>query len=86
MELLDVDLSNIFMDLTTKARENKHMTFSEAARIAKEAEVKELWLTHFSPSLTDPRVYMDEIKKIFPGVKPGKDGKTVVLDYEKEQD
>ncbi len=73
-------------DKIIKARENKHMTFSEAAHIAREAKVKELWLTHFSPSLTDPRQYMDEVKKIFPGAKPGKDGKTVVLDYEKEQD
>ena len=38
-----------------KARQYKHMTFYEAAQMAKEAEVSELWLTHFSPSLTNPR-------------------------------
>ena len=34
-----------------KAREYKHMTFYEAAHLAKEADVKQMWLTHYSPSL-----------------------------------
>ena len=34
-----------------KARQYKHMTFYEAAEMAKRANVKEMWLTHFSPSL-----------------------------------
>lgn len=28
----------------------KHMTFEEAGRLAKQAAVKELWLTHYSPA------------------------------------
>ena len=32
-----------------KAKQYKHMTFYEAADMAKRAGVKELWLTHFSP-------------------------------------
>ncbi|MCQ5056477.1 MBL fold metallo-hydrolase, partial [Agathobaculum butyriciproducens] len=32
-----------------KAVEYKHMTFYEAAALAKEAEVEEMWLTHYSP-------------------------------------
>ena len=35
-----------------KAVEYKHMTFYEAAHLAKDAQVKEMWLTHYSPSLT----------------------------------
>ena len=31
-----------------KAREYKHMTMKEAAKLAKKAQVKEMWLTHFS--------------------------------------
>lgn len=31
-----------------KAVENKHMMFLEAAQTAKEAEVNELWLTHYA--------------------------------------
>lgn len=38
----------------SKARENKHMTFYEAAALAKEANPRQMWLTHYSPSLTRP--------------------------------
>ena len=36
-----------------KAREYKHMTMKEAAQVAQKANVREMWLTHFSPSLYD---------------------------------
>lgn len=65
-----------------KAREHKHMTFYEAAELAKAAEVKELWLTHYSPSLNRPEEYMEEVQKIFKNAKPGKDRKTVELQFE----
>ena len=68
-----------------KAVENKHMTFTEAAKLAKEAEVSELWLTHYSPSLVRPEPYMDSVRAIFPGAKPGKDGKSTVLTFEEEK-
>ena len=64
------------------AEENRHMMFTEAAKLAKKAQVKELWLTHFSPSLGKPEQYMDEVRKIFPDSKPGKDGKSTVLLFE----
>ena len=56
-----------------KAVEYKHMTFYEAAHLAKDAQVKEMWLTHYSPSLTRPEEYMDEVRRIFPEAKAGKD-------------
>ena len=62
-----------------KAKEYKHMTFYEAAQIAKEAQVKELWLTHFSPSLIRPEEFMSGVTRIFPNAFPGKDGKSVEL-------
>ena len=65
-----------------KAVEYKHMTFYEAAKLAKEAEVEEMWLTHYSPSLTHPEEYMDEVRKIFPAVKAGKDRMSVELKFE----
>ena len=61
-------------DKDAKAREYKHMTFQEAARLAAKARVKELWLTHFSPSLVYPGEYMDSVHKIFENAYPGKDG------------
>ena len=68
-------------DKLAKAKEYKHMTFYEAAQLAKEAEVAEMWLTHYSPSLTHPEEYMDEVKKIFPNSIAAKDKRTVELTF-----
>ena len=62
-----------------KAAEYKHMTFYEAAQIAADAQVGEMWLTHYSPSLTRPEPYMDEVRRIFPAAKAGKDGMSTEL-------
>ncbi len=64
-----------------KARQYKHMTFYEAAAIARDAQVSEMWLTHFSPSLVQAERYMGEVHKIFPGAKLGKDGKSLELGF-----
>lgn len=48
-----------------KAETNKHLLFSEAANLAKEAGVSELWLTHLSPGLVNPESHLDSVKKIF---------------------
>ena len=64
-----------------KAKQYKHMTFYEAAEIARDAEVSEMWLTHFSPSLVHAEEYMGEVRSIFPAAKLGKDGKTMELDF-----
>ena len=71
-------------DKDQKAREYKHMTFREAARLASEAQVKELWLTHYSPSLVRPEDFMRDVTGIFPNAYPGKDGKSVELSFEVE--
>lgn len=65
-----------------KAKQYKHMTFYEAARLAADAHVKELWLTHFSPSLVRGEDYMDAVRAIYSNAYLGKDGKTVELDFE----
>lgn len=69
-------------DKINKAKEYKHMTFYEAADIAKKSRPKEMWLTHFSPSLIRPNDYMDEVRRIFPNSYAGKDGKQVELAFE----
>lgn len=66
-------------DKIKKAKEYKHMTFHEAAQIAKEAQVKEMWLTHYSPSLTRPEEYIDEVREIFPAAIAAKDRRSVEL-------
>ena len=72
-------------DKDAKAREHKHMTFYEAAKLARDAQVGEMWLTHYSPSLTRPEEYMDDVRKIFPAAKAGKDRKSVELDFDKDE-
>jgi ribonuclease Z len=61
-------------DMRKKTEEKGHMIFSDAARLAKEAQVKKLWLTHFSPALKDPETYLDNAGAIFPGTAVGFDG------------
>ena len=63
----------------------KHMTFEEAARLAKSAQAGQLWLTHYSPALGRPEPYMDGVKAIFPNAFPGKDRKSIELNFEEEE-
>jgi len=67
-----------------KAKEHKHMTFYEAAKLAKSAEPspKEMWLTHYSPSLSYPKDYEKEVRKIFRNTHVAKDGRSVSLMFE----
>ncbi len=67
-----------------KARENKHMTFYEAAKLADEAQPKEMWLTHYSPSLTRPEEYLDKVRQIFPRTIAARDGRSVELEFDDE--
>lgn len=71
-------------DKADKARGYKHMTFREAAVLARDAQVQEMWLTHYSPSLVRPDEFMDKVREIFPNAYPGKDGKSVELNFEEE--
>lgn len=62
-----------------KAIENKHMLFSEAAQLAKNANVSELWLTHFSPALSEPELFLENATKIFKNSTLGEDRKYKTL-------
>ena len=68
-----------------KAIEHKHMMMQEAAAIAAKADVGEMWLTHYSPSLIHPENYMGPVRKIFKNSYPGKDGKSVTLSYPEDE-
>ncbi|MFN2927010.1 ribonuclease Z [Lachnospiraceae bacterium YH-ros2228] len=71
-------------DKVKKARQYRHMTFYEAAEMGKKADVREMWLTHFSPSLVRPERYLKAAQKIFPRLSLGKDGRLVELDFPEE--
>ena len=64
-----------------RAAEHKHMNFAEAAALAKAAEVRELWLTHFSPALNHPEEFIDVAREIFPNAKTGTDGMSLTLKF-----
>ncbi len=72
-------------DKLEKAKEYKHMTFYEAAELAKRADVKELWLTHYSPSTMWPDEFMKDVRAIFANAIAAKDGQTVELKFDDEE-
>lgn len=69
-------------DKLDKAKGYKHMLFSEAAQMAKMGNVKEMWLTHFSPSMPFPNDFIDNARRIFPNTVAGKDRKHRTFDFE----
>ena len=74
-------------DKADNAVDHKHMTFTEAANLAAAADPapKEMWLTHYSPSLVNPAEYVGKIRKIFPNIIATKDLRTVTLKFEDEE-
>jgi ribonuclease Z len=68
-----------------KAAEKRHMTFQEAAALAAQAKPERLWLTHFSPALTEPETYLPLAREIFPATELGEDGKRITLRFKDEK-
>ena len=64
------------------AEVKKHMVFTQAAQLAKEAEVKKLWLTHFSPAETHPEEGIDTARAVFPNTELGENGKKITLNFQ----
>ena len=64
-----------------RAVERRHMTFREAATLARDAGVGRLVLTHFSPSVTDPSAYFENAASVFPETVVGWDGLTLGLAF-----
>lgn len=60
-------------DLKDRAIETNHGTAKEAAELAKNANVKNLILTHFSARYSDESVLLDEAKQIHESVIAAKD-------------
>jgi ribonuclease Z len=67
-----------------KAREHRHMTMMEAAEIARKAEPARMWLTHFSPSLVRPDLYMNTVREVFPEAIAARDWQEITLNFEEE--
>ena len=58
-------------DKIEKAKGYKHMTFREAATLARDAGVGEMWLTHYSPAMTNPAEFLQVAADIFPNTLCG---------------
>ncbi|MCC8098157.1 MAG: ribonuclease Z [Eubacterium sp.] len=67
-----------------KVTEKKHMLFSEAARLAAEGEVKELWLTHYSPALMNPKAEVGAARAVFKNTKAAADRYNITLKFQDE--
>ena len=72
-------------DAEERARNHMHMSFQEAARLAAEAGVGELWLTHYSPALPNPKPHLSAAQAIFANTKAGKDRLTKEFVFEDEK-
>lgn len=71
-------------DKLSRVKEHKHMLMQEGAELAKRAGVKELWFTHYSPAMTHPEQFRDDITAIFENSVIPKDGYSVELNFEEE--
>jgi ribonuclease Z len=67
-----------------KAIKNKHMTFEEAAKLALRGNVKELLLTHFNPSMSEPELYKYNAESVFPNSIIGYDRLTRTLKFSED--
>ena len=64
--------------------ESLHMTFPEAATLARDGGARRLWLTHFGPSLEDPSAHLGRATAVFPMTVVGHDGLTETLKFEEK--
>ncbi|MDR1560075.1 MAG: ribonuclease Z [Clostridiales bacterium] len=71
-------------EMLAKTAAHKHMIFQEAAAVAKAGGVDELWLTHFSPAMTNPESFIDAARAIFPNSRAGKDRMTKTINFREE--
>lgn len=67
-----------------RAVERKHMTFREAAQLAKRGAARQLVLTHFSPSLVEPEAFSTNAAEVFPMTTVGRDHLALSLRFPEE--
>ncbi|MBA2276362.1 MAG: ribonuclease Z [Chloroflexia bacterium] len=60
---------------------NGHMTFAEAATIARDADAGELWLTHFGTGMPRPDEFIGEATAVFPRTRIGRTGLAASLTF-----
>ena len=74
-------------EMLPSGHENQHLLFEEAAQIARDAGgVRELWLTHYSPSMPNPKAYRDIARAIFPNTYTPRDGWCKSISFEDDDE
>ncbi len=66
-------------ELKESSKEGMHTTAGEAAKIAKKAKAKKLYLAHISQRYPNAKILEKEAREIFPGAKVANDFDTVNL-------
>ena len=71
-------------ELAGTAAEKKHLTAGQAARIARDAEVKQMGLIHYSPRYSDRELkkLLGEAREIFPGTFLTRDLQHIEMPFE----
>lgn len=85
--LHDVDLLLCEATYADDEKEDKairygHMSALDAARLARDAQVRRLWLTHFGAAITDPEAILPSAREIFPHTEAAVTGLTTTLTFE----
>ena len=84
-DLLICDATYALPEQEDQARQWGHSTFGQSATLAAQARARRLWLTHYSPMITDPEEYAAQAQSIFPAAECGFDGKSITLQYGEAQ-
>jgi len=66
------------------AAEYGHMTFAQAAEVARRADARRLWLAHYSQMVEDPGEYLPNATAVFENTLCGEDGMSLTLRFDEE--
>ena len=81
-DLLICDATYGSPDMSSQDDKYGHSTFYEDAVLAKECNVRNLWLTHFSQMMEDPDEYLPNASDVFPNAVCAEDGMTITLNFD----
>ncbi len=84
-DLLIADAMYADDEAKPKQWQPQHMSFAEAATIARDGAARQLWLTHYSPALRDPAAALANATAIFPNTTLGYDGLTTTLHFVEDE-
>lgn len=69
-------------DQAELAIQHGHMNFSQAGRLAAEADVRRLWLTHYSQMVQEPEEALTNAAAVFPNAQCGQDGMSIKICFD----